>query len=435
MKRWLLLAAAAAGCVSAPSLRIERLDPAAVPPAGRPVSAFNVDAELSRGRFLEVGDYLAALPETEARRPSTRALAGRVALARGDAAAARSELGAALAGDIAGHERADAEWALAQADLLADDFAAAAEHARAARSLGLYLSPGFVRFLEAVSTREAYGGIGAGERLESGFAMGLYDLVQVPAAVNGHDVMAVLDTGASYGIVTRSFAAAAAVREIPGSDAYGLGFHGKPIPLTFGVVETLSLGGREFTAVPVMIMPDEALSFDTARGPLPISAVLGLHFLKRFAVEIDYARRHLVLERPPGGAVPDPRSQNLFFSRNKVFVRTAVEGLPWTLFLFDSGSELTMLTAQGIQRLGLRTATGVPRRVAGIGKSRVSWGKVSHVALTVAGYRLLFRDMVVAETEEGVEDGVLGATALVRFRVRVDFPRMRLDLEEPAALP
>ena len=434
MRRAVALAALATACASAPSLRIEPLAPGTIPP-GRSVTAFNVEAELARGRFLEVGEYLSRLSASEARRPSQRALAGRVALARGDSPAARAELSAALAGEIAGRERAEAEWALAQADLLTDDFAAAAEHAGAATRQGLFLSPGFVRFLEAVSGQPPYAGVASGERVETGFEMGLYDLVQVPATVNGNAVAAVLDTGASYCILTRSFATAARVREIPRSDAYGLGFHGKPIPLTFGVVEALSLGGRELAAVPVMIMPDEALSFDTARGPLPISAVLGLHFLKNFALEIDYARRRLVLERRAPQVAPDAQRQNLFYARNKVFVRTSVEGLPWTLFLLDSGSELTMLTAQGIQRLGLRTATGVPRRVAGIGKSRVSWGKVSHVALGVADYRLLFRDMVVAETEEGLEDGVLGATALVRFRVRVDFPQMRLELAEPAPTP
>ncbi len=261
--------------------------------------------------------------------------------------------------------------------------------------------------------------------------MGLYDLIRVPISVNGRSISAVLDTGASYCIVTRSFATEAGVREISDSDAYGLGLHEKPIPLTFGVVEELSLGGGRLTTVPVMIMPDEALSFVTARGPLPISAVIGLHLLKEFSLEIAYAERRVALERLPDSPRAVGPDQNLFFARGKVMARVTVESSPWSLFLLDTGSELTMLTAGGVKRLGVRTATGLyPKRIEGIGNARVSWGKVERLAIGFAGYRFRFRDMVVAETEGAVEDGVLGSSALAHFRVRIDFRRMKLDLED-----
>jgi hypothetical protein len=93
-----------------------------------------------------------------------------------------------------------------------------------------------------------------------------------------------------------------------------------------------------------------------------------------------------------------------------------------------------MLTAAGVRRLGVRTDTGLfPKRVEGIGKARVAWGNVRNVAIDLAGYRFRFRDMVVAETSEAIEDGVVGSSALAHFRVRIDFRRMRLAFEPRAS--
>lgn len=395
------------------------------------MTAYNAEAEVSRGRFLEVGRYLDALPIAERDREGNLLLAGRVGLARGDSIRARRALRSALDLSLSPAARADAEWALAQAEIQSDDFREAAAHAALAIRSSLQLSPGFVRFLEGLSGAALDAGAAPGQRFETEFEMGSYALIRFPVAVNGVSADAVLDTGASYSIVTRSFAERAGVREIAGSDAFGLGLHQKPIPLTFGVIEELTLAGAVLRTVPVMIMPDDALAFETARGPLPISAVLGLHLLKDFSLEIDYPRQRIAFTRSPAGLRDLGPDQNLFFARGKVMARVTVDDLPWTLFLFDTGSELTMLTEGGVERLGLRTAAGVfPKRVEGIGKSSVSWGKVPRVSVGMAGYRLRFRDMVVAETVETLEDGVLGSSALVHFRVRIDFHRMKLELEE-----
>jgi predicted aspartyl protease len=423
------LAAISVACASNPSVSIAPLSPGSVP-AGRVVTAFDAEAELARGRFLEVDRYVDGLPAAE-REGSAELLflAGRARLARGDAAGARRALERALSLSLSGPKRADALWSLAQAEILTDDFAAAARDTAAANREGLSLSIGFVHFLENLAGVPLYAGMAPGERIDTDFEMGLYDLVRVGMAVNGHPVSAVLDTGASYCILTRSFATRVGLREIPDSDAYGLGLHQKPIPLTFGVVDELRIAGRTLTAIPVMVMPDEALTFETARGSLPISAVLGLHMLKNFRLEIDYGSRRLGMEAAAREFDRPEPDQNLFFARAKVFARVSVDGSPWTLFLLDTGSELTMLTAGGVQRLGLRTASGVfPKRVEGIGKTRVSWGKVDRAALGVGAFRLDFRDMVVAETVDTLEDGVLGATVLAHFAVRIDFQKMRLEL-------
>ncbi|HEY7575226.1 MAG TPA: aspartyl protease family protein [Thermoanaerobaculia bacterium] len=431
-ERWpWLLAVLTVSCATAASVSIERLGSTATAP-GPSVTATNVGEQLDRGRFPEVEAYLRALPPADLARSGTDlSRLGRALFARGDFQGARESLSAALERPLTVPERAEAQWALAQTDVLADDFRSAAGHTSEAIDSGLSLSPGFLRFLEGLAGESLYAGVSAGTRLETGFESGLYDLVRVPVTVNGRPVSAVLDTGASYCILTRSFARETGLVEIADSDAFGLGLHHKPIPLTFGVVQALTLAGTTLQTVPVMVMPDEALSFTTERGPLPLAMVLGLHLLKEFSVEIDYAGQHLTLTRlppRPSRASPD---QNLFFARGKVFVRVAVDRNAPSLFLLDTGSELTMLTAAGVRRLQLRPSVGMfPKRVEGIGRARVSWGKVDRAAIALSDWRLVFRDIVVAETEEALEDGVLGASALLHFRVRIDFGAMTLSLEE-----
>jgi hypothetical protein len=67
----------------------------------------------------------------------------------------------------------------------------------------------------------------------------------------------------------------------------------------------------------------------------------------------------------------------------------------------------------------------------GIGKSRVSWGKISNVTLGVGAYAVRFRDIVVKEEGTGIEDGILGASFLANFDVEIRFGAMTVTLENP----
>lgn len=429
MKRWLLLAALTTACATSPSVSVEKRSiPVRRGPA---VTRFNLEEMLARGAFLEAQEFLESVPAAERQASTALTLAyGRTLLARGDFLAARRELGRASKLASTGRQRAEAEWALAQAHGNVNEFSEAASHASAAVRFGQALAPGFVRFLEALGGVTLDDGVAEGEILETPFAMEEYDLIRVPVRVNGDEALAVLDTGASYSIVTRAFAERVTVREIPESDAFGRGLHQTEIPLTFGVVERLEVGGREVANVPVMIMPDDAMTFETARGSLPIAMVIGLHFLKDFSVGIDYPARRLTLRRISLSKRLDDPEQNLFFARGKAFARVAVDGAGWYPFLLDTGSELTMVTSSGLPRMRLHSVGQFyPRRVQGIGKARVEWGKVRRVALGMDGYLLRFQDVVIAELDTPLENGVLGTSFLRHFRVTVDFEKMRLRLE------
>ena len=95
-----------------------------------------------------------------------------------------------------------------------------------------------------------------------------------------------------------------------------------------------------------------------------------------------------------------------------------------------------------VTRAGLRKSASSSRRprtvkLEGIGKSRVSWGKISNVTVGVDAYMVRFKDIVVKEDAEGLEDGILGALLPRELRrrdpVRGDDARARKSRRTSAA--
>ena len=419
-------------CVTSPSVVIERLPPRTIP-EGPPITAANAEEALRKGRFVAVQRYLEQLPRRERESSASLSLLlGRALAARGDVARAIWELEIALNASPLGRLRPEIEWALAQVFLQSNEFAEAARYTEEATSHGQGLAPGFVRFLREASDKTLYRGWAVGESGQSPFEFGAFELIRLPVRVNATEEIAVLDSGASYCIMTRSFARRSGLREIPGSDGWGRGLQQKRIPLTFGIIDRLDVAGHTIANVPVMIMPDDALHFETPRGPLPIPMVLGLHLLKEFRVRIDYAAHRIVFTRIVPGGPKVNATQNLFFVRGKVLVRVSADFKSWHPFLLDTGSELTMLTSAGVRRMGLSSSNKLfPRQVFGIGHTRVEWGKVRKLALGLDTALARLTDVVVAEVDESVEDGIIGSSLLSRFRVTIDFETMKLSLEPP----
>ena len=250
--------------------------------------------------------------------------------------------------------------------------------------------------------------------------------------INGSDSAAILDTGAAYTILTESFARQVGVREIPDSKAYGRGLHAKEFPLTFGIVDRLEFGGFSLSHVPVMLMPDDALLFETSRGDFPVPMVLGLHLIKQFRLGLDYTKRRIHLTREDlRGTGRDP-DQNLFVTRSRIFARCSINRGGWYLLLLDTGSEPTMLTSNGVRQAGLK-ASGkfYPKKLYGLGKSEAAWTRVDSVAIGLAGFGVRFRNLVMKEDDGALEDGILGNSFLKNFDVVIDFKRMRIELREP----
>jgi Aspartyl protease len=219
---------------------------------------------------------------------------------------------------------------------------------------------------------------------------------------------------------------------IPDSRASGRGLHKREFPVDFGVIAELSFGGLVVRDVPVMVMPDEAMLFETLRGQFPVPIVLGLHLLKEFTVEIDYLNRRLRWTRRDFRVPKRSPDQNLFYRGGRMFVRGSIDRNGYYQFLLDTGSEPTLMTSAGQYRANLPQSSKVfPKRVYGLGRSQVEWGRISEVTIGIAGFGARFRDLAVKEDDDAFEDGIVGTSLLEHFRVGIDFSRMVLTLEKP----
>jgi len=399
-----------------------------VPP---PTGGFNAEDRFQRGHYLEVQHYLEGLPPADLEsNPARLSLYGRVLLARGDFEAAWHVLERARSLEKRTLKRAEIEWALAQGAILWNDFASAHDYAADAVRDGYGLVPGFVNFLAAMRDVDAYAGPAFGEEHGADFDVHRFNLIRIPVRVNDMDSAAVVDSGAVYTIVSESFARQTHIREIPNSQASGRGLHKQEFPVTFGVIEKLDFAGFSVRDVPVMLMPDEALMFETTRGPFPVPMVLGLHLLKEFTADIDYRARTIRFTREDFRVPKRATDQNLFFHAGRLFVRGSIDRNGFYQFLLDTGSEPTLLTSAGLQRASLPPSNKVsPKQVYGLGKTMVEWGRVGQVTLGIAGYGARFTDMVVKDDDAAFEDGIVGASMLDHFQARIDFVGMILTLE------
>ena len=86
----------------------------------------------------------------------------------------------------------------------------------------------------------------------------------------------------------------------------------------------------------------------------------------------------------------------------------------------------------GLNRGRFAEAEGTyPLTLEGIGKSRVSWSKISDVTVGLDRYMVRFRNLVVKEEADAVEDGVIGSSFLSNFYIEIRFSAMTVALESP----
>ena len=399
------------------------------------VNPYNAEEQLERGYIPEVSEFLAGTGARSLDAVRLDRLSGQVLLERGDFRGAAPRLERALAGTGRRSDRADLAWLLSQAAYWEGDFPSAGRWGRAAQREGKRVPEGWLVFLESQAARVLYGGAAAGERLSLPIEFGRPNLLRVPVRVNGRPAEEmVLDSGASLSLLTESAAARLGVTFVPGATAVAKGLHETEVPMRLGWVDSVRVGDLTLTDVPVGILPDGTLTFQTTSSRVfRLHGVLGVHLMKELDWRVEFADRLLHARRLDRHVLRGSKDQNLFFRRMKPMVRASLNGQPWSLFLLDTGSEPSMITRGGLRktRLFVEPEAAYPVTLEGIGQSRVSWAKISNVTVGVSAYMVRFKDIVVKEEADGIEDGILGASFLSPFDVEIRFGAMTLVLENP----
>jgi hypothetical protein len=404
------------------------------PLPGGLVNAFNAEEQFQRGYVPEVAAFLASSGGRSLEGVRFERLAGQVLLERGDFKGAAPSLERAFAGLGRASDRAEVAWLLSQAAYWDGDFASAGRWARAAQREGKLVPEGWVVFLESPAPRPLYGGAAAGASMTLPVDFGRPNLVRLSARVNGRPPEEfVLDSGASVSLLTDSAAERLGVRFVPGATAMARGLYDTETPMRLGWLDSLRLGDLSLEGVPVGVLPDGTLTFETASlGVFQLNGVLGAHLMKELDWRIEYVGKRVFARRLDPKAPRGSKDQNMFFRRMKPMVRTSLNGQPWSLFLLDTGSEPSMVTRGGLLKTRLfEPESNYPITLEGIGKSRVSWGKVSNISVGVGAYMVRFKDIVVKEEGDGLEDGILGASFLANFNVEIRFGAMTVTLENP----
>ena len=405
--------------------------PLAVPDT---IGVLNVEEKLRRGMIPEVVAYLtgpggrSVMPETAAR------LLAQAKLESADFESAERVAGRVLERSPRMELRAEMEWIRSQSAYWRGDFAAAARWAEAARSSGRGVPEGWVTFLLSGGTKTLYGGAAAGERLFLRFRLGKPNLIRLEVLVNGQATKdMILDSGASLSLLTESAARRLGVEPVEGAVAPARGLHDKEIPMRFGWARSVTIGGLTLRDVPFGILPDGTLSFETASlGVFTPEGVLGIHFMREFDWRIEPSDRRLQAVRLLPGAAHGGPDQNLFLRRMKPMVRVSFNRRPWSLFLLDTGSEPTMVTPEGLRANQFSSyEPSAPVTLEGIGKTEVSWSKVSNVTLGISRYMVWFQDLVVNEGSDTIGDGIIGMSFLSPFDMEIRFSRMSLALGRP----
>ncbi len=281
-------------------------------------------------------------------------------------------------------------------------------------------------FLRPAPIRKAFFKNGASSSGWIDFDLFAGTRIYFPVKVNGHDVIALLDSGATVSSIDKAFAATIGLTPKGGFVGAGSG----------GVVTFGFIGGVKIQVGNVTLHDVNLGAFDfapVARSighPLPF--VLGDEIFNELAVEIDFQHRRIDFVDPatvvkPYGAIAVP----LIRVKDRT-VPVSIEGAAPVPFEFDlgDGSPLDVYPAYyNIHKLldGRRTSQLIRGGVGGFQPEMVA--TLRHV--TFAGVHFTqvptnFTADILSVDNSNLIFGTIGLPILARFRLIVDYAHDRL---------
>jgi hypothetical protein len=398
-----------------------------------------IDQGSDLASMMRKSDYLRAIeqaPLIEAkpkRNPAELVALGSAELAAGQFDVARRHLRSALDAEPFRSTYADAAWLLSQLEYLRNNFEASLEWAHVAAEHGLIVRKWHTDFLESLRNVDVYRFRGStSDRLP--VRIGKPEVPRVEITVNHtKNVLAIIDSGAVMSIMSQGFASSLPVRRLGNFEGVFSGLIGEPIPVQFGIVDSLQIGKMTIENVPVAIMPDDKMSFVVSgKHQFAIDFLLGAHLLKELRIELDFRHNQVAFTHlMPADRVP-ANDQNLFWDQSRPAVRGVINRKGWFTFILDTGSEVTFLNEAQVSSSQFQLFTKVHNAtLQGLGGAEKHGEKVEDVEIGLDRWGGMFRTLPMYEpgaSEHERASGIIGENYLKNFVVTIDFGRMRLDL-------
>ena len=393
----------------------------------------DVQSMLRKADYLRALELAATLDPKHPRPAAELAGYGSAYLASGRYDDARRHLRAALDQNPFRTSYADIAWDLSQVEFLANNFDSSLEWANIAISHGMRIRQWHLDYLKALSNVPVYRFSGKSEE-RMPFRFGRPDVPRMMVRVNhGQEIEAIVDSGAVLSIISKRLATSLPVRSLGTFEGTFFGLLGEPIPVSFGVLDRLELGGMVIENVPVAIMPDDKMRFLISKKEgkeFNMNFLLGSNLLKEFRLDLNFDTHHITFKQLTTRDRQPAVDQNLFFKGFRPHVRGAVNRRGWFLFVIDTGSEITFLNESRLANLPVAIfGTQHTATLQGLGGSMKHGSKLQDVELGIDRWAGSFETMpMYSGDEKDAAVGIVGQNFLGHFNVVIDFGRMRVDL-------
>jgi hypothetical protein len=323
-------------------------------------------------------------------------------------------------------------WDLSQVEYMTNTFDASLDWAKLAADHGIIVKPWHLAYLESLSNVNTYRFLSAtSDRVA--MRIGRPDVPRVDVTIDGKkQVSAIVDSGAVQSIISQSLAASLPVRSLGTFEGTFNGLLGEPIPVRFGILDTLDIGRMRIGNVPVAIMPDDKMKFlVSGKKEFKIDFLLGAHLLKEFRIELDFRRSNVLFTRVPQAMRHPAVDQNLFIQQFRPAVRATVNRHGWFMFILDTGSEVTFLNEGRLGEMQIQIFAPKMHNATlqGLGGSKKHGEKLEDVEIGVDRWAGTFKTIPMYDAGEHERTtGIVGENYLKNFDVVIDFGRMRVDL-------
>jgi len=327
---------------------------------------------------------------------------------------------------------AQVAWDLSQLEYMSNNFDSSLDWAKLAQDRGINVRQWHMEYLASLANTNVYRFSGVNsERVPMKVVRP--DVPRVDVNLDGKKtISAIIDSGAVLSIISQSLAANLSLKTLGTFEGTFSGLLGEPIPVHFGLLETVQLGRMTIANVPVAIMPDDKMRFlISGKKEFKIDFLLGAHLLKEFRIELDFRRNGVTFTRIPQSARRPAADQNLFIEQFRPAVRGTINRHGWYAFILDTGSEVTFLNERQLGSFPIQIFAPKVHNATlqGLGGAKKHGEKVENVEIGIDRWAGTFHTIPMYDAGEHERtNGIVGENYLKNFDVVIDFGRMRVDL-------